>query len=54
MNGCLGDGFSSMGTQTGVIKIAMAGTHRIGGADFLHCWLANSIWLECAESLITK
>ena len=27
---------------------------RIGGADFLHCWVANSIWLECAESLITK
>ena len=25
---------------------------RIGGADFLHCWLADSIWLECAESLI--
>ena len=27
---------------------------RIGGADFLHCWVANSIWLELAESLITK
>ena len=27
---------------------------RIGGADFLHCWVANSIWLERAESLITK
>ena len=27
---------------------------RIGGADFLHCWVANSIWLEHAESLITK
>ena len=26
----------------------------IGGADFLHCWVANSIWLERAESLITK
>ena len=26
---------------------------RIGGADFLHCWVANSIWLERAESLIT-
>ena len=23
---------------------------RIGGADFLHCWAANSIWLERAES----
>ena len=29
---------------------------RIGGTDFLHCWVANSIyaWLEHAESLITK
>ena len=27
---------------------------RIGGADFLYCWVANSIWLERAESLITK
>ena len=27
---------------------------RIGGAHFLHCWFANSIWLERAESLITK
>ena len=27
---------------------------RIGGADFFRCWVANSIWLECAESLITK
>ena len=27
---------------------------RIGGADLLHCWVANSIWLERAESLITK
>ena len=27
---------------------------RIGGVDFLHCWVANSIWLERAESLITK
>ena len=27
---------------------------RIGGADFLHCWVANSIWLERAGSLITK
>ena len=24
---------------------------RIGGADILHCWVADSIWLECAESL---
>ena len=27
---------------------------RIGGADFHHCWVANSILLERAESLITK
>ena len=27
---------------------------RIGGADFLHCWLVDSVWLERAESLITK
>ena len=27
---------------------------RIGGAILLHCWVANSIWLERAESLITK
>ena len=27
---------------------------RIGGANFLHCWFANSIWLERAESLIIK
>ena len=27
---------------------------RIGGTDFLHCWVANSIWLERAKSLITK
>ena len=27
---------------------------RIGGADFLHCWATDSIWLERAESLITK
>ena len=27
---------------------------RIGGADFLHCWVVDSVWLERAESLITK
>ena len=27
---------------------------RIGGVDFFYCWVANSIWLERAESLITK
>ena len=24
----------------------------ISGIDFLHCWVADSIWLECPESLI--
>ena len=27
---------------------------RIGGADFLHCWVTDSILLENAKSLITK
>ena len=27
---------------------------RIDGADFLHCWVADSIWLQHAETLITK
>ena len=27
---------------------------RIGGADFLHCWVANSIWLERAELLLME
>ena len=27
---------------------------RIGGANFLHCSVANFIWLDCAELLITK
>ena len=27
---------------------------RIGGADFLHCWVVDFVWLEPAESLITK
>ena len=26
---------------------------RIGGTDFIHCWVVDSIWLERAESLIT-
>ena len=25
---------------------------RMGGTDFLHCWVTDSIWSECAESLI--
>ena len=27
---------------------------RIGGTDFLHCWVVDSVWLEHAESLITN
>ena len=27
---------------------------RIDGADFLHSWAANSLWLGRAEALITK
>ena len=27
---------------------------RIGGAYFFHCWVADSVCLECPESLITK
>ena len=54
MNGCQGDGFSSMGARKGAIKLAMADTQEIDGANFLQCWIANSICLECAESLMTK
>ena len=25
---------------------------RIGGADFLHCWVTDSIWLKHAEQAI--
>ena len=42
-----------VGAKTGTVKCAMV-VLRIGGANFLHCLLADSIWLECAESLITK
>ena len=27
---------------------------RIRGANFLYCWVTDSIWLELAKSLITK
>ena len=27
---------------------------RIGGVNFFHSWVADSVWLEHAESLITK
>ena len=42
--------FSSVGARTGAIKLAL----RIGGANFFHCWVTDSTWLERAESLITK
>ena len=38
-----GDGFSSIGAQTGAIKLAMAGILRINGTDFLQCRVTNSI-----------
>ena len=45
--------FSSVGAQIGAIKLAMAGTQ-----DWWHQFppllVANSIWLECAELLITN
>ena len=28
--------------------------HRIGGTNFFHCLVADSVWLERAKSLITK
>ena len=44
---------SSMGARTGTIKFVIAGTQD-WWCRFPHCWVADSIWLECAESLITK
>ena len=47
--------FLSVGSRTGAIRLTMAGmVLRISGADLLHCWVANSIWLKHTESLITK
>ena len=53
VNRCHGDGFSSVGTRTVPLNSHWL-VLRIGGANFLHCWAANSIWLERAESLITN
>ena len=50
---CQGDGFSSEGARTGAIKLTMAGTQD-WWRRFLHCWVANSMWLERVGSLITK
>ena len=33
---------ASMGARTGAIKLAMAGTYRIGGANFLHCLVTHT------------
>ena len=38
-----------MGAQTDTHWLVL----RIGGADFLHCWVTDSIQLERAEFLIT-
>ena len=56
MNRCQGDDFSSVGAQTGIIKLEWLPVCilRTGGANFLHCWVADSVLLEHAESLITK
>ena len=43
-----------MGALTDAILNSHRLVLRIGGADFFHCWVANSIWLERAESLIAK
>ena len=51
MNRCQGDGFSSVGAQMGGVQWLVL---RIGGADFLHCRVTDSVQLECAESLITS
>ena len=48
-----GGWFFERGLTNGTIKLAMAGTQD-WCADFLHCWVTDSISLECAESMITK
>ena len=42
VNRCHGDGFSSVGARTAPLNSHWL-VLRIGGADFLHCWAANSI-----------
>ena len=51
VNGCQGDGFRVWAHERVPLDSQWL-VLRIGGADFLHCWVANSTWLECAESLI--
>ena len=50
---CQGDGFLSMGAQTAPLNSHWL-VLRIGGADFLHCWVTDSILFERVGSLITK
>ena len=53
VNWCQGDGYSSVGARTAPLNSQWL-VLRIGGTDFLHCWLTDSISLERAKSLITK
>ena len=57
VNGCISvkriDGFRAWAHERAPLNSQWL-VLRIGGADFLHCWVANCIWLERAESLITK
>ena len=53
VNWCQGDGFRAWVHEWVALNSQWL-VLRIGGADFLHSWAANSIWLECAELLITK
>ena len=53
VNWCQGNGFlSTVHKQMPLNSQWLA--LSIGAANFLHCWIANSIWLERAESMITK
>ena len=42
VNRCQGDGFSSVGAWTAPLNSHWL-VLRIGGADFLHCWVTDSI-----------
>ena len=42
-----------MGAQTDAIKLAVADIQD-WWRRFFHCWVADSVWLEHAESLITE
>ena len=53
VNWCQGDGFLSVVHEQAPLNSQWL-VLRVGGANFLHCWVANSIWLERAKSLISK